>query len=441
MSRLPFESEYLYGLHDPGGEHLMAAADRKGWILFTEAVGTDPSLHQGNPNYQALSDGGFGIIVRLNNGYYNAGTLPHSSQYENFARCCANFVANSPGGHIWVIGNETNMAAERPGVEISGWRGSETDSARDFRDQLSVFSASSRGSGDIVNPGETITPELYVRCYTLCRKAIRAVPGHGNDLILTGAVAPWNINSGDWIDYFRRIHEILGPSRCDGISLHTYTHGVGANLVLSDEKMQSHPDRHYHFRAYQDFMQAVPNNMRHLPVYITEMDQDDAWSTERDQNWVQRAYGELDHWNQQPGHQQIRAAVLYRWPRLGDHKWWIAGNDGVTNDFKKSMEHGYRWNPDVVPAPTPVTPTFSQGQQVVVVSKVNLRKTAGYQGKPADDVKEQLAPGTHVTILALSQPLDGLLWWHVRVTLADGQPVEGWLAQITPGGKVLLTGS
>ena len=44
----------------------------------------------------------------------------------------------------------------------------------------------------IVNPGEVITPQLYARCYRLCRDAIKRVPGHANDQVLVGATAPWN---------------------------------------------------------------------------------------------------------------------------------------------------------------------------------------------------------------------------------------------------------
>jgi hypothetical protein len=34
-------SSYIYGLHEPGGESHMRA--NKGWIVFTEAIGSDPT--------------------------------------------------------------------------------------------------------------------------------------------------------------------------------------------------------------------------------------------------------------------------------------------------------------------------------------------------------------------------------------------------------------
>ena len=35
--------------------------------------------------------------------------------------------------------------------------------------------------------------------------------------------------------------------------------------------------RRFHFRAYIDMMDAIPDAMRDLPVYITETDQDVPW--------------------------------------------------------------------------------------------------------------------------------------------------------------------
>jgi hypothetical protein len=351
MSKSPFESEFLYGLHDPGGEHIMREGDCRGWVLFSEEIRAGPADQGGSHhNYAALSGDGFGVIVRLNHGYYGPGTLPHSSEYENFARRCANFVGHSPGAHMWIIGNEMNMAAERPGAQIDWSRGvaaprGAVPSPREMRRLLSVTEPVARRGAVIVDPGEVITPELYQRCYALCRDAIRNLAGHQDDLILIGSVAPWNDNSGDWIEYFREILTRLGPGGCDGITVHTYTHGVSPELIRDEGKMNPpHDQYHFNFRTYQDFMQAIPENMRHLPVYITETDQDAAWDNRSDSTWVRQAYGELDWWNQQPGNQQIRAMVLYRWQNH-DH-WVIEGKDGVIGDFKQAQQHKYRWKTD-----------------------------------------------------------------------------------------------
>ncbi|MBV7329072.1 N-acetylmuramoyl-L-alanine amidase [Chloroflexi bacterium TSY] len=358
-----YESEYLYGIHEPGGEELILAAGRTGWVVFTGAVGHNPADRSGI-DFREYSERGLGVICRINNGYEPHGTIPHSSLYEAFARRVANFVGTSQGCKIWVIANETNYAVERPGIQIDWSRHpdgrsrniTESDPLRhglavrfnvlpDHSDEIRTTRAA------IVSQGEMITPELYARCYRLCRDAIHLQPGHEDDEVLIGAVAPWNTQTtypgnpnGDWVQYFREILEILGPQNCDGFTLHTYTHGPDPNLIASDTKLPS-PFQNYHqeFRAYIDFMLAVPPSMRHLPVYITETDQSGPWSDENS-GWVQKAYAEIDRWNQQESNQVIRALCLYRWPR--HDLFYIAGKQGVIHDFSEALQAGYRWAPE-----------------------------------------------------------------------------------------------
>ncbi|MCB0187905.1 MAG: hypothetical protein KDE31_26735, partial [Caldilineaceae bacterium] len=116
MSRL-FESDFLYGFHEPGGEQYMLDAGTPGWIVFTEGIGHDPNNRSG-ADYRAYSNRGLGVITRLNNGYYPEGTIPNSRNYAAFAQRCANFVANSQGCKIWIIGNEVNYAIERPPAAV-----------------------------------------------------------------------------------------------------------------------------------------------------------------------------------------------------------------------------------------------------------------------------------------------------------------------------------
>ena len=113
MARPLFDSPYLFGIHEPGGERHMLEAGKPGWVLFTEGIGADPN-DRGGANYTAWSNQGLGVICRLNNGYEPAGTIPLSTRYEDFARRSANFVAASQGCKIWIIGNEMNFIYERP---------------------------------------------------------------------------------------------------------------------------------------------------------------------------------------------------------------------------------------------------------------------------------------------------------------------------------------
>lgn len=360
MPRPLFDSPYIFGIHEPGGEALMLTAGHPGWILFAEVLGHDPADLSG-VDYTSYTSQGLGIIVRLDHGEEPEGVIPHSSQYEAFARRVANFVNTSRGARIWVIGNEMNYAISRPGVKID-WSRHQTrrdgppDVADPARRGLAVrFNALPDHSreirttrGAMISPGEVITPELYARCYRLCRDAIHRLPGHEDDLVLVGAVAPWNTQTiypgnpnGDWVQYFQDILTILGPDGCDGFTLHAYTHGASPALIASQAKMAPpFQNRHQHLRTYMDFMHAVPAAMRHLPAFLTEVGQVQPW-VNQNSGWVQALYGEIDAWNRQPGAQQIRAAILYRWPALD--RWYIDGKQGVIEDFQLALRHDFRW--------------------------------------------------------------------------------------------------
>ncbi len=309
---------YIFGMHDRGGEHLMLEKGKRGWVLVTEALGSDPNNHSGS-NYTDLTNKGLGVMVRLNNGYGTGGTIPVSAQYDDFARRCGNFVQASPGCHIWIIGNEMNLAWERPGGPN----------------------------------GQVITPDLYAECFRKCRGEIHRRPGHSDDQIVVGAVGPWNTQTaypgnqnGDWVKYFADILNLLG-STVDGISIHTYTHGQDPSFVFSDATMNPpFANHHWHFRAYRDFMGAIPESLRNRPVYITETDQYESW---RDQNtgWVRNAYQEINDWNRGSGEQPIQALILFRWI-IGNPNdpqqvgWAIENKPAVQDDFRDAMNNQYR---------------------------------------------------------------------------------------------------
>jgi N-acetyl-anhydromuramyl-L-alanine amidase AmpD len=330
MPKSPQGSVYLYGLHDPGGERIMLEAGAPGWVLVTVEVGYDPGNTSGQ-NFTTLTSAGLGVIVRLNAGYAGVGTLPFEKYYDNFAKRCANFVANSRGANFWIVGNEPNHPIEWPGADWD-WNQAPPRPRRPDSE------------------GEKITPARYAACYKKVRAAIHNVAGHENDLVLVAAVAPWNNlttysgnTNGDWVRYFSDMLAQIGPANCDGITLHTYTHGTDPALVTSAEKMQAagFQKYHYHFRAYRDFMEVIPADMQGLPVYITETDQGDVPWRDENTGWVRAAYREINDWNK--GHRQkIRSLILYRWPRVGDDRWWIEGKHSVIEDFKQALALRYK---------------------------------------------------------------------------------------------------
>ncbi|MDH7485409.1 MAG: N-acetylmuramoyl-L-alanine amidase, partial [Anaerolineae bacterium] len=423
MPRLLCDSEYLYGLHDPGGEHLMLGQNVPGWVLITVAIGHDPKDHSPGDDrtfwgdYRRLSDKGLGVIVRLNNGYGSAGTLPCQRDYDNFARRCANFVRNSQGAHIWIVGNEPNHPIEWPGAD---WDWNAVPPRPRSPDK----------------EGEKITPHRYAEGYRRVREAIHALSGHEKDQVLIAAVAPWNNLTtyegnphGDWVQYFGDLLKRLGPEGCDGITLHSYTHGTDPRFIQSTEKLrdQRFQQYHWHFRAYQDFMQAIPANMRHLPVYITETDQgDDPW---RDENtgWVRQAYQEVAAWNR-AHEQQIRALILYRWPRVGNDKWYIEGKAGVIEDFKQALNERHRWGVEAA-----IDLEALRRQVEELWARVNELEPA---------IRRMAALSPEVTRL---QPTLKALAAQAEQAAALRQPLDGLLARVeqleaeiglTPGGIV-----
>ena len=305
-----------------------------GWVFVTEAIGFNPENKRGK-DYTPLSQHGLGVMVRLNAGYGGVGTIPFEKDYDAFAQRCANFVEASTGAHIWIIGNEPNHPIEWPGAD---WD----------------WNLAQPISPDSI--GEKITPERYAKAYLLAREAIKSVPGHEEDLVLTAAVAPWNAlctypgnPNGDWIAYFRDMLRHIGADNCDGITIHAYTHGADPNLIDVETRMQPpFQGRRYEFRVYRDFMDAIPWDMQHLPVYLTEADQNEPWLNENN-GWVKRAYGEIDAWNQAHPFRPIRALVLYRWSK--SDQWHIEGKQGVIEDFREAMAYRYRWDAYQTQAP------------------------------------------------------------------------------------------
>ena len=333
------ENPYIYGLHDKGGEHLMIGPDgeAKGWVLVSEAIGTEAN-ERGGADYSDITSKGLGLIVRLNQSYGPNGTIPREARYPEFAQRVANFVEDSKGANIWLIGNEMNFEREQP--------------RQDGSDQA-----------------EPITPRRYAECYKLCRRKIKAVRGHENDLVVVGAMAPWNAQTkypadpqgkypenttGDWIAYMRDILAAIGAKNCDAIAIHAYSHGYAPELVFSEAKLGNplFTQYYYNFYTYKDQMEIIPEDMRHLPVYLTEANGDREEHGEPtwpfgNNGWIKNAYKEIDNWNKS-GQQQIRCVILFRW-KIDPLGWSIDGKPEVQQDFKEAIAKNYKWDQDWKP--------------------------------------------------------------------------------------------
>jgi hypothetical protein len=82
---------------------------------------------------------------------------------------------------------------------------------------------------------------------------------------------------------------------------------------------------------------------------------------------------------------------------------------------------------------------FAAGQTVrnLTNSRVNIRISPGYLGKPASDVIGQIEPGQTLQILGDPTSVDELTWWHIQTT-GNGQPLVGWVAEATASGVQIL---
>jgi|GEM_PF-1426658 len=291
---------WIFGMHDQGGESAAAEKVKQIWVVKTESIWHNPT-DTGGPDYSDLTNAGHGVLCRLNNGYNPDGTIPQSQYYDDFAKRCGNFVAAARGAcHIWIIGNEMNINAEWPnGVEI--------------------------------------TPALYAQCFKKCRDNIRSRPGHQNDWVIPGAIAPLGADAVQWFTSMLSEIAALG-SAPDGFAIHCYSWGWDASYIFSDEK---NADGTYkRFRQYRDYMNAIPAGMRNLPAFITETDPATTW-WHQNIGWVCNAYQEINNWNHTPGNQLIRSLCLYRW--MGD-QWEIYDNPYIVGDWKNAMSNDYRWD-------------------------------------------------------------------------------------------------
>lgn len=395
----PHYPPFIFGLHERGGEQHMRQAGRLGWVLELAAIGLDGA--SAPADFSDLAAAGFGVMVRINHGYGSSGTIPHPDRYADFAAACARYVARSRGCHIWIIGNEPNHTDERP----------------DHR---------------------PILPNDYARAYQLCRDAIRALPGHAADEVLVAGPAPWNATTaypgnerGDWVRYFIHVLTMLDDDGCDGFALHTYTHHLDPHQITGDFFHTAPGYRHLRneFRTYRDFMNAIPDRFRNLPVFITETDPTTrgiGWNPGHNVGWVRAAYREIANWNANPAHQPILALLLYRWPLVPDQpEWSIVNRPGIITDFVQALQatpaNDYRLR---LPVPTGRPTVHAPGLLLGTDERWRARVTA------AAGLNLRSGPSTEHTILRTLPVAADLTvlgefndWLYVEVTAVPAPPV------------------
>ncbi len=318
---------------------LFESAGKRGWILFTEAIYSNP-----NPPFNPIirdrlwdwASRGYGVVVRLNHDYHPSGTLPLSNRYDEFAASCARWVElylkrddEPTHRYNWIIqiANEQNNPSEHP--------------------------------GDHGHIQEHITPELYASAFNRVYAAIKTVLPHV--YVAPGAIDPYNSTPYPLLggrryrplDYYSAMLEQIDA--LDAVLLHAYTHGpvVGAITSLQTFNDPFLGDHYFDFQTYRQFAERIPARWKDVPLLIGESNHicrppnaprcDDphhqGWIN-ANIGWVRAAYAEINAWNERPYSQQIWGLLLYRW--IGD-QWRLEDKPGIHEDFRQALPHDYRW--------------------------------------------------------------------------------------------------
>jgi hypothetical protein len=283
--RPPVEPPFIYGMHDPGAEHLFNQKQRHGWVVHALEIGANPADQSGK-RFSEWVDG-HGVIARIAN--LNGQTIPaQPEQFDDFAQRCANFVQHSVGAGIWSIGNEPPL-----------------ERAPD--------------------------PVLYARCYHKCRLAIKAVRP-GAQVITAGMVQGNPDYFRHVIDEIQRLADGDPQGGVDGFAIHSYTNSL-----------EWKPDN---FGLYAILMAQIPTSLQHLPVYMTEAGSGAAGTYPENQNlgFVNNLFKHVHEWNQKPGTQKIRSVNFYRWQwHPPKDIWGIEHKPGMIADFLAALEPEYCW--------------------------------------------------------------------------------------------------
>lgn len=285
---------------------------------------------------------------------------------------------------------------------------------------------------------EVITPRKYVGCYRLCRRAIRSVPGHENDLVLVAGLAPWTNHAtyaanpeGDWVDYFDHVIGLLSEQECDGIALHLYTPPRKAGEAVPDARIVGTP--YSDLRDYARMLGMLPAHMQSLPFYVTECGPLEGWESQPT-GWLERFFeqaGELF------SERELRIA-MWCLAHQEAGRWQL--NGGVVTRIGLS-EYLRRWQPPSLQSVgSGGQGPLGENDEVLTTTVVNLRRTPGYLDKPADDVIAELTGGVRLKVLSQDATVrDGLRWWRVQGAQGGSASFEGWIAETSVDGLPLLS--
>jgi hypothetical protein len=338
------ETRSIYGIHDATpdpSEYLnrVKTVGSGGWVTATVAIGHN-AADTTSQSFSSLTNAGHTVICRLNNGYFPDGTIPLPAEYDNFARRCSNFVMNSSGCNIWVIGNETNLKGE--------WPFSGTNFAY-------------------------ISPQQYALCFRKVYNAIKAV--RPNDRVLPSPPSPFAGPYGagtqngypadgvpiNWVQYLNQeLTAIAASGPLDGVALHVTSRGYAYSDIHSTSKASAGGQSlYFSFYVYKDWVEkGIPPALYHLPIYVTECNGYYYWKGGHPENtakhyepgFMQEVYAEINRYNQHAagaGKPIVRCLNMYRWC-AGCDGWNIDGSSNpykaqILSDLDAAVAQNYRW--------------------------------------------------------------------------------------------------
>jgi len=416
------ECAYLYGIHDHDprpDEYLghMTGSVGCGWVTATVAIGHNPADY-GGVDFSWFVANGHTVVCRLNNGYCTDGTIPLPEYYADFAQRCANFVQNSPGCDMWVIGNETNLAVEWP--PRAGHK-------------------------------EYLSPASYADCFRQCYNAIKAVrPDHK---VISQALAPWAgpYGSGtacgythdgvplNWVQYLNQMLTAIEASGgIDGIALHINSRGYAYGDIHSTARINVNGQLLYwSFYVYKDWVDyGIPPSLYHLPLYATECNGMFYWkgghpedpSKHYEAGWMQAIHDEINSYNQTAagaGKPIYRCINMYRWCAWCDG-WNIDGGDNpykgqMLADLDSALAAGYTW-PD--PGTDPMLDETPSGDNLSLTAdqvETDSNYSPDYTGDKAID--GIISTESKWTSAGSSPP-----HW-LTLDLGDDQTVDGYIVR------------
>jgi hypothetical protein len=293
------------GLHDDAGGDWMRSQGIQGCVLAHRPIHTtaDPM------DMTRLADAGIKVIARWNYNYGGVGTVPPKAKEIEWVNAMVASINGSKGVYLHTLFNEWNNPVE--------W------------------------VGGYPRPTEILTPDRALYLYERVAAEVRA-----DILLAPGAVDPFNVvaqefgQPGDPKTWFDAMHNSV--NRIGAIVLHAKTQTNDPAECVSEEKFSDAPlvGRYLHLRTYLDQLGWIRDGLRHLPVFITEINPQriDAntlgWQADN-AAWVTAAVAEIDRHNNEVT-QFVSGLCFYRYD-LADG-WGLMNKPAILSEIARQAK-------------------------------------------------------------------------------------------------------